>query len=212
MWSLYEIDKTPDGEKHRVLKPLMFSNGKSLQNQYKRDYEGNKYLLDKDNQKLKISVITGRKNHKCKFFEENEILVPKEKREINSNLNDIFEFDAKEIEKRKEKDKSADVWDLPCKIEIKEKNWKKIREYLKQNKTINPNNFQDIKSVTRGSIASICPYWSPVLPEKFELKNFPESKKRSYTGLNNTRFIIHQAKPGCKFYEQFNSYIDSDIM
>ena len=41
--------------------------GKNLQAQYKRDYEENKYLLKPNGEKLKISVITGRKNHKCKL-------------------------------------------------------------------------------------------------------------------------------------------------
>jgi len=31
-------------------------------------------------------------------------------------------------------------------------------------------------------------------------------------GLNNTDFVFYQGEPGCKFYEQFNSYIDSDVI
>lgn len=186
--------------------------GKNLQNQYKRDYEGDKYLLKDNKEKLKISVITGRKNHKCKLLEDKEFVIPKIKREINSKLNDIFEFNKEELEEEKNKDKSADVWDLPCKIDIKEKNWKKLKEYLKQNKRVNAYDFNDIKEVTRVSIAGACPYWSPVLPSKFELKCFPDSKKIEYNGLKNTKFIIHRGKPGCKFYEQFNSYIDSDVL
>src|SRR3989344_2918027 len=38
--------------------------GKNLQAQYKRDYEGDKYLLKNNKEKLKISIITGRNNHK----------------------------------------------------------------------------------------------------------------------------------------------------
>ena len=30
--------------------------------------------------------------------------------------------------------------------------------------------------------------------------------------MNNTKFVIYQRKPGCSFYEQFNSYIDSDVI
>ena len=262
MWTLYEIDKTPEGEKHRFLKPLVFSNGKSqedvvgevldslkeghkiifikgvcgtgksaialhlakelgktsivvpgknLQAQYKKDYEGNKYLLGKDGRKMKISVITGRNNHPCCFIQNNGI-IPKFKKEINSLLSDIFEFNKEEEEKRKRKDNSADVYDLPCKIELKEKNWRKIKEYIRQNDKTDPSRFLEIKDVTRAAVAGACPYWSPVLPEKFEIKSFPDSKKRRYEGLNNTKFIIHPGRPGCKFYEQFNSYIDSDVM
>src|SRR3989344_9327707 len=39
---------------------------KNLQNQYYEDYT-NKLYVNKDNKKLKISVIFGRQNFKCKF-------------------------------------------------------------------------------------------------------------------------------------------------
>jgi len=187
--------------------------GKSLQNQYKKDYEENKYLLGKNNKKLKISVMTGRANHKCPFLEKNKTIIPRIKKEINSNLNDIFEFDnPKHSVKQETQDNSANVWDLPCKIEIKEKNWKKLKEYLRENKSIDPSKFNEIRDITRASIGKVCPYWSPVVPEKFELKSFQDSKKRAYKGLDNTKFIIHCGRPGCGFYEQFNSYVDSDII
>ena len=118
----------------------------------------------------------------------------------------------KRLRKRKRRDKSADNWEIPCKIEIKEKNFRKIREYLKQNKHINPLNILGIQDVKRLPLASVCPYWSPVLPDVYDLKNLDYTNKRSYIGLNNVKFIIYQRKPGCGFYEQFNSYIDSDII
>jgi len=207
--------------------------GKSLQSQYKRDYEGNKYLLkesiikdldislypelaklkSKENEKkLKINVITGRNNHKCRFLEENKNAIPIIKKEVNAKLYDIFLGKREEIKEKIGKDISADNHNIPCKIEIKEKNWKRIKEYLKQNKNINLKNFSEIKDVKRVSVAGACPYWSPVLPEKYELKQFEKAKKRKYTGLNNTDFVFYQGKPGCKFYEQFNSYIDSDVI
>ncbi|MBI2004243.1 hypothetical protein HYS72_02145, partial [Candidatus Pacearchaeota archaeon] len=31
-------------------------------------------------------------------------------------------------------------------------------------------------------------------------------------GLKDTEFIFYQREPGCKFYEQFNFYIDSDAI
>ncbi len=39
---------------------------------------------------------------------------------------------------------------------------------------------RDFKDIKRASIAPVCPYWSPVFPEKFELggKNFENAKKR----------------------------------
>jgi Rad3-related DNA helicase len=186
--------------------------GKTLQNQYKGDYEEKKYILKENGEKLKISIIMGRNNFNCKFLENNEIIVPKEKREVNSNLNDIFEFSKEQLEEKEKKNKSADSWEIPCKLEIKEKNSKKIIEYLKQNKKINYRNLFDIKNVKRASIASVCPYWSPVISEEYDLKIFEDAKKRKYAGLNNTKFILYQRKEGCKFYEQFNSFIDADVI
>ena len=188
--------------------------GKALQNQYKEDYENKKYVIGKDGERLKISVITGRNNHKCKFLEDNKEAIPIFKKEINLKLNDIFEKKREKLNGDFGKDVSADNPSLPCKIEIKEKNSKKIQEYLKQNKSFNPRNFRTIKDVKRASIAPICPYWSPVFPEKFEFsgKNFENAKKRNYVGLNGIKFIFYQRKEGCKFYEQFNSFIDSDVL
>ncbi|MCL5018735.1 MAG: DEAD/DEAH box helicase family protein, partial [Candidatus Pacearchaeota archaeon] len=182
--------------------------GKTLQNQYKEDYENKKYLMKKNGERLKISVITGRNNHKCKYLEMESTPVFKEER--NLLLNEIFN----KRTKNESKDTSADNPYIPCKIEIKEKNWNRIKEYLKQNKNIDASDFLDIKDVRRMSIAPVCPFWCPVFPDRFELngKNFENIKKRNYTGLGGTKFNIYLRAHGCKFYEQFNSYIDSDVL
>ncbi len=183
--------------------------GKALQNQYKEDYENSKYLLKNNGEKLKICVVTGRNNHKCKYLEEKNVPIFKEER--NLRLNEIFmKKEAREFGK----DSSADNPNLPCKIEIKDKNKKIIMEYVKDNKAINPRNIQSIKQVKRATIAPVCPYWSPVFPEKFEMsgKNFENAKKRSYEGLKGNKYNFYQRKEGCKFYEQFNSFIDADVI
>jgi len=187
---------------------------KNLQEQYKRDYENEKYLLKDNKEKLKISVITGRKNHKCKFLEDNTSVIPKIKREIDSKLHNIFSGKRKEIKEEIERDISADNYNLPCKIEIKEKNWRKIKEYLKQNKDVNFKNFENIKDVKRVSVAGACPYWCPVIPDKYELggESFASAIKKKYRGLNNTDFIFYQRRQGCRFYGQFNSFVDSDVV
>ncbi|MBU4308707.1 MAG: DUF2075 domain-containing protein, partial [Nanoarchaeota archaeon] len=186
--------------------------GKSLQAQYKKDYEEEKHLLKDNKEKLKISVITGRANHKCKFLQDNENAIPKIKKEVNSKLHDIFEDKREEIKNLINYDVSANNYLIPCKIELKEKNWNKIKQYLQQNKNVNLSSFSNMKEVKRFSVASLCPYWSPVISDKYELKNFPNAKKRKYLGLENTNFIFYSNKTGCSFYEQFNSYIDSDVL
>ena len=187
---------------------------KNLQMQYKKDYESEKYLLKNNGERLKISVITGRQNHKCKFLEENKDAIPKIKKEVNAKLHDIFFGKKDEFEKNFGDDESADNKYLPCKIEIKEKNIHKIKKYLAQNSDINVKNFSQLKDVKRVSVAGACPYWSPVLPIKYELggKSFVKANKRRYLGLKDTEFVFYQREPGCKFYEQFNFYIDSDAI
>ena len=185
--------------------------GKNLQRQYKEDYEFQKYLL-KNNRKLKISILTGRNNHECLYIKDKSNLIPKFKREVNSKLSDIFDFPDRKSSEIENKDKSADNSELPCKIEIKEKNFRKIREYLKKNRNIDIGKIQKAGDVRRIPLASVCPYWSPVLPDKYELKNVSYPTKRSYEGLEGNKFTIYSRKPGCSFYEQYNSYIDSDVL
>lgn len=185
---------------------------KNLQQQYKKDYENGKYLLKDNNEKLKISVITGRNNHKCKFLEDNENAIPRITREVNSKLHDIFAGKKQELEETIENNLSADNPNIPCKIEIKEKNIQKIKKYLKQNNKVKITDFEKISDVKRIPVASLCPYWSPVFAEDFESKYLGKVKKRKYLGLNEKEFTFYSRKPGCKFYEQFNSYIDSDVI
>jgi len=186
--------------------------GKNLQAQYKRDYEGNKFLLKDNKEKLKISIITGRKNHPCKFLEDNKEAIPRIKKEINSSLYDIFAGKKEEFEDSYGNDFSADNKELPCKIEIREGNWNKLKEYIRQNKNVDVRNFSKISDVKRLSVAPVCPYWSPVYPDKFDLKSLKDAKQRRYLGLGDTEYIQYKRKPGCPFYEQFNSYIDSDVI
>ena len=52
---------------------------------------GNKYVLKNNGQKLKISMITGRNNHKCPFYEEKQgELKSSSTSETNATIYDIF--------------------------------------------------------------------------------------------------------------------------
>lgn len=103
---------------------------------------------------------------------------------------------------------SADDADLPCKIEIKEKNMDKIREYLNENNKVKKD--LELKEIRRISVAPVCPYWSPIVPSELDLPIGAE--KRKYTGLKGIRFSIYNRKSGCSYYNQFNSYIDSEVI
>jgi Rad3-related DNA helicase len=206
---------------------------KSLQEQYLNDYSGKKYLikqkklkikdfpelasypglkqeLEKE-EKLKISSIVGRKNFKCRFLEENshkdysEKIIKKEK---NSNLFEIFE--KKDPLMFHNTDLSCNNDYLPCKIEIKEKNLERIKEYIKENPLVHISDFGSIDEIKRTTIASICPYWSPILPSEYP--KMKDGIKQDYTGLNKKKFSLYKRKPGCPYYEQYQSYSDADVL
>ena len=180
---------------------------KSLQEQYIQDYTQKKHVLKKDGKtKLKISSILGRKNFKCKFLDERPIQIRSQ--ETNSKLTDIFAG----TKPNQDNDTSSDNKLIPCKIEIKEKNIEIIKEYIRENDNVKISNFSSINEVKRMSVAPVCPYWSPILPQEYEVKRFQDANKKKYSGLNGIEFSIYQRKPGCDYYEQYESYVDSDVI
>ncbi|MEM4230411.1 MAG: DEAD/DEAH box helicase family protein, partial [Candidatus Pacearchaeota archaeon] len=70
----------------------------------------------------------------------------------------------------------ADDKELPCTIEIKKKNLDKIKEYLEENPFVDIKNFKQISDVRRLSIASICPYWCPIVPAYREIEILKNSQ------------------------------------
>lgn len=178
---------------------------KSLQEQYTQDYTDKMHVLKKG-QKLKICSVVGRNNFKCRFLEGEDISdYGKEK---NAKLNDIFEG----VKPIVEKDDSCDNSLLPCKIELKERNLYKIKEYLKKNPSVNVSDFANIKEVTRMSVAPVCPYWCPIVSNEFEMRKYKDVNKISYDGLEGKKFTIYQRKKGCGFYDQYESYKDADVL
>ena len=177
---------------------------KNLQRQYEQDYSGKKHILKSSGEKLKIKVITGRNNHLCPFLKETDFA----KQEKNTKLNFFLTPTNKLIDENP--NLSCDNRLLPCTIEIKEKNLRRIKEYVGENKNVRLKDLQSIKDVKRMTIAPICPYWSPIAPSSVNLNL--EANKRRYIGLNNEEFVFYQRKPGCGYYDQFNSYIDADVL
>ncbi len=185
---------------------------KSLQEQYTKDYTDNLHVLDKKNiEKLKITSIFGRSNFKCKFLQENSSMPEKNySKEKNTKLTDIFQGVKPKFEP--EKDISCNNNFIPCKIEIQEKNIQRLKDYIKQNPSVKISNFDSIKDIKRMTIGPICPYWSPIFSDDFEIKKFKDTNKIKYKGLNNKEFIIYQRKPGCPYYDQYLEYRDSDVL
>jgi len=181
---------------------------KSLQEQYINDYTNKKYVI-KNKEKLKISPILGRKNFSCKYLQNNK--QENNKSEKDSKLNDIF-FENLDSKIEKNKDLSADNSIIPCKIEIKQRNSPIIKDYINKNPLARNIKFDSINQVRRMSVAPACPYYSPIIPDEYNIKIFENAKKYSYMGLQNKKFTIYEREPGCSFYEQYKSYVNSDVI
>ncbi len=185
---------------------------KALQKQYEDDYTNKKYMLKDNGEKLIIKIISGRANFTCPFLQEENIEL---KQETNSKLTDFKDVSNKSEEKQQEtqnKKNSCDNSHLPCKIEIKEKNIRQIRKYLRKNPRVAFSDFNNIRHVRRMSIAPICPYWSPIVPSEVDLHILDNTIIKNYRGLKNIDYTIYQRKNGCGYYDQYQSYLDADII
>ncbi|MBL7147653.1 MAG: DEAD/DEAH box helicase family protein [Nanoarchaeota archaeon] len=153
---------------------------KNLQKQYEEDYTKKLYILKNNNEKLNITVIDGRNNHKCPF---------------KGNC-------------------TCDNKTLPCTIEIKSENIELIKKYIDQNPFVSLNNFSTLKDVRRKSIAPVCEYWSPIIcKDWFEYEYILEdAEPLEYKGLNDKTFIYNKREHGCGYYDQFISYVNSDVI
>lgn len=184
---------------------------KSLQKQYEQDYMHKKYLLKKNGEKLKIKVITGRQNHACPFLCDGQVISPEEIRDLAQKTNRrLSDFHSRRLNIEQKENLSCDNPWLPCKIEIKEKNSKIIYNYLKKIPNFDINYFQEINKVSRRLLAPLCPYWSPIMPTEIDLNL--EARKKTYDGLSGRRYRIYQRKKGCGYYDQFQDYLNSDVI
>ncbi len=150
---------------------------KNLQRQYKEDYMGSMFLLKPNEEKLRISMITGRGNHDSVF-------------EQGVSCADPF---------------------LPDTIQIIEKNYGKVKEYYNKNSLIEHKTIMDVNQLKRISIAPTNPYWSPIIPSQYNV-NLPDAKQKSYRGLKGKDFIFYHRKRGCSYYDQYEAYLDSDVI
>lgn len=101
---------------------------------------------------------------------------------------------------------------LPDTIKITDKNKKKIEEYYEKNPFITNKNMPDIFQIKRISIAPANPYWSPILPAEIELNQLKDARKKKYRAMNGEEFIFYHRKTGCGYYDQYEAYIDSDVI
>ncbi len=105
----------------------------------------------------------------------------------------------------------CDAVDLPCTIELREKNMELIKKYVEQNPVVEKFDFSSIADVRRMSIAPACSYWSPLLPSNIESKVLKDAKKIRYMSVCGKEFALFQRKRGCGYYDQYEEYSKSDV-
>jgi len=101
---------------------------------------------------------------------------------------------------------------LPENIRITDRNREKILEYVKENPFLKNPEGLDMENIRRITIAAANPYWSPIIPSTFELKSLTDAKKKRYKGCNGENYIFYHRKKGCSYYDQYLSYIYSDVI
>ena len=101
---------------------------------------------------------------------------------------------------------------LPDTIPLSDKHFGVIMEYYNQNPLIkNKMEIDSVSKLKRISIAPSNPYWSPILPAEVDLP-LKDAKKKRYRGLSGKDFVFHHRKEGCSYYDQYQSYIDADVL
>ncbi len=109
---------------------------------------------------------------------------------------------------------TADHHFLPCTVEIKKENLQLLDKFLEENPLVDANDFATIDDIRRVSVAAACPFWSPVINKDWFGNDYglKDAQQIDYEGLRNKQFAYFRRKPGCTYYEQFMSYITSDVL
>lgn len=101
---------------------------------------------------------------------------------------------------------------LPENIKITEKNYHQLIEFYEENPFIKNKERIPLKNIRRISVAPANPYWSPIYSADFELNQFSDAKKKRYKAIGGKEYIFYYRKPGCSYYDQYLSYINSDVI
>ena len=233
MWSLYNKIENPDsvnpfdsdGEK---LKPLKFSNGKTQSDIVKE-------ILDAINDGEKLIFIKGSCGsgksaialNLARHFKKTSIVVP-----IKS-LQEQYEKDYTQKKFILKQDKKplkiaiikgrnnfrcpfngerADDSELPCTIEIKEKNTEQLLKYIDLNPELNKEDFSTASDVRRMNIAPVCPYWAPIMPAEVNPRGLSGINKKRYKAICGKELALFQRRKGCGYYDQYESYANADVL
>ncbi|MBI2631583.1 hypothetical protein HYW75_01110 [Candidatus Pacearchaeota archaeon] len=220
-WSLYE-----NGNK---LSPLIYSNGKTQESLVKEVSD----LIKKGKKVIFIHGVCGTGKSAIalnlgRFFGKASIVVPVknlQKQYENDYYQKKYLLDKKGnklkisiITGRENHDSiiipgvtCADPF-LPDTIVITEKNKDKIINYYRENPFIQNKMNPQINKLRRISIAPANPYWSPIRSIDYPFTQLKDARQKIYRGANRKTHIFYHRKEGCSYYDQYQSYIDSDII
>ncbi|MCK4649594.1 DEAD/DEAH box helicase family protein [Candidatus Pacearchaeota archaeon] len=233
MWSLYNKIENPDSinpfdANGEELEPLKFSNGKTQADIVKE-------ILDAINDGNKLIFIkgvcgTGKSAialNLARHFKKTSLVVP-----IKS-LQEQYEKDYMQKKFILKQDKKplniaiikgrnnfrcpfsgerADDPELPCTIELREKNTEQLLKYIDQNPELNKDDFSTASDIRRMNIAPSCPYWSPIMPSEINPKGLSEVKKIKYDAICGKEFALFQRKKGCPWTDQYEAYKNADVL
>jgi len=235
MWSLYERKENEEGEGANLfnysgekLEPLKFSNGKTQADVVKE-------ILDLINEGNKIIFIkgvcgTGKSAialNLARHFKKTSIIVPIKSLQAQyekdyTQKKFIMKTDGNPLKISVVKGRNnfrcpfsgerADDTELPCTIEIKNKNTEQLLKFIEQNPATERENFSEASDVRRMNIAPACPYWAPLMPSEVNPKGLTEVHKKKYEAICGKEYALFCRKSGCGYYDQYKSYKDSDVL
>ncbi len=230
MWSLCKKDVNSDSilDQGECLEPLKFSNNKTqadiVQEVLTEINNGNKLIF------IHGVCGTGKSAialNLARHFKKTSIVVP-----IKS-LQEQYETDYTQKKFILKKDKSplkiavikgrnnfrcpfngekADDPELPCTIELKEKNTPQLLQYISQNPDVKNEEFSTASDIKRMNIAPVCPYWAPIMPAEINPKGLSEVKKIKYETISGKQYALFQRKKGCPCTDQYEAYANADVL
>ena len=217
MWSLYNRVNNPDSinpfdSDGEALPPMKFSNGKTQADVVKEILDS----IEKGNKLIFIKGVCGTGKsaialNLARHFKKTSIVVP-----IKS-LQEQYETDYTKKKFILKKDKKplniaivkgrnnfrcpfngerADDQELPCTIEIREKNTGQLLKYIDSNPDIDKEDFSTASDVKRMNVASACPYWAPLMPAEINPKGLTDVKKKMQFAEKNSRYFKEKKDAG----------------
>ncbi len=232
VWQLYQKEGKDASNifdtEGKKLEPLMFTNGKSQEDIVLEILSE----IEKGSKIIFVRGVCGSGKsaialNLAKEFKKSAIIVPI--KTLQEQYENDYTKDKFILKKNKEKLKIASIKgrsnfkckfmggtsdnkSLPCIIEIREKNLDILLNYIRQNKKLNVENFKEIDDIKRTNVASVCPYWSPLLPSEIKLKGLEDAKKIKFESISGKSYALFQRQAGCEYFEQYKAYSEADVL